>query len=131
MDDHGTARIAGQFIAITHRLCSSGFFAIVIACFIAAGSLMPAENARALPGGDFVRHAVSYGFLSLFALLAVKGWIRSGSVLLAVFSFGATLEYIQPFFGRVSDFHDLIANGTGIVAGLVMAAALRSVRKTL
>jgi len=131
MDDHSTARIGGQIIAITLWLWKSGFFVIVIACFIAAGSLMPAENARALPGGDFVRHAVPYGLLSLFALLAVTGRIRSSVVLLGVFAFGVMLECIQPFFGRVSDSHDLIANAVGIVAGLGLATGIRGVLKNL
>lgn len=131
MDDHSTARIGGPIMAVILRLWRPDFIAFVIACFIAAGSLMPAENARALPGGDFARHAVSYGLLSSFALLAVTGRLRSSIVLLGVFGFGATLEYIQPFFGRVADFHDLIANAAGMVAGLGVAIGFRVVLKKL
>jgi VanZ family protein len=127
MDAHNSERIAMQIIAITRRLWRPGYFAMVVACFIAAVSLMPAENARSLPGGDFAHHAIPYGLLSLCALLIVTGRLRSGIVLLCVFGFGAALECIQPFFGRVSDFHDLMANAAGIVAGLGAAIGVRGV----
>ncbi len=116
-----------QVLEITRRLWRPGYFAIAIAVFIAAGSLMPAEDAQSLPGSGFAHHAIPYGVLSFFALLAATGKLKPGIVLLGVLVFGATLECIQPFFGRVSDFHDLIANAAGIVAGLGVAIGIRGV----
>ncbi|MEO9876466.1 MAG: VanZ family protein [Anderseniella sp.] len=120
-----------QVFEITRWLWRPGYFAMAIAIFIATGSLMPAEDAQLLPGSDFSHHAIAYGVLSFFALLAATGKLKPGIVLLGVLVFGATLECIQPFFGRVFDSSDVIANAVGIVVGLGAAIGLRGVVQRL
>jgi len=120
-----------QVLKIARGLWRPDYFTMAIAIFIAAGSLMPAEDAQSLPGSDFSHHAIPYGVLSFFALLAAAGKLKPVIVLLGVLVFGATLECIQPFFGRVSDFSDVIANAVGIVAGLGAAIGFRGVLQRL
>ena len=106
---------------IAKRLWRPGYIAIMIAVFIAAGSLMPVESASSLPGSGFVKHAFSYGVLSFFIVLAARSRVNAGILLLCVFGYGLALESIQPMFGRDFGVDDLVANTVGSLIGLGVA----------
>ena len=131
MDSDRVLRIGMQVLAMIRWFWRPGYFAIAISVLIAVGSLMPAENAQSLPGSDVAHHAFAYCLLSFFAMLAVTGRLSSRLVLLGVFGFGITLEFIQPFFGRFFDFNDVLTNAAGIVAGLGVAIGIRGVLQRL
>lgn len=131
MYNYNCMRIDMQVLQTIWRLWRPGYFALAIACLIAVGSLMPAGNANSLPGNDIAHHVVLYGILSFFALQAVRGRFQSSLVLLAVLGFGAILEAIQPFFGRVAALQDVMANAAGIVAGLGVLVGVQNVWQRL
>ena len=106
---------------IAKRLWRPGYIAIMIAVFIAAGSLMPVESASSLPGSGFGKHAFSYAFLSFFTVVAARSSVNTGVLLLCVFGYGLALESIQPMFGRDFGVDDLVANTVGSLIGLGLA----------
>jgi hypothetical protein len=112
---------------IAKRLWRPGYFAIIIAVFIAVGFLMPAEDASWLPGSGFGKHALPFGFLSFFTILAASSRVNAGILLVCVFGYGFALESIQPMFGRVSDVDDLVANTVGSLIGLGAALGIQRV----
>lgn len=118
-------RIDMQVLEIGARFWRPGYFALTIAVLMAVGSLMPAEDAESLPGSDFAHHAFAYCLLSFFAVLAVKGRLISSIILLGILGFGIALEFIQPFFGRASDFNDVIANAAGVLFGFFAAVGFQ------
>ena len=120
-----------QVLEISRRLWRPGYFAIAVAFLIAVGSLMPAEDAGSLPGSDLAHHVFAYFLLSLFAVLAVTGRLNTGVALMGAMALGVSLELIQPLVGRVSDFHDVMANAAGVVAGLAAATGFRHVQQRL
>ena len=106
---------------IAKRLWRPGYIAIMIAVFIAAGSLVPVEIASSLPGSGFGKHAFPYAFLSFFTVLAARSRVNAGILLLCVFGYGLALESIQPMFGRDFGVDDLVANTIGSLIGLGVA----------
>lgn len=93
---------------------------------IIIGSLMPAAEARAMPGNDLVQHIGAYGLLIFFAL---SSWgvsaLRVALVMLLVICFGVVLEFIQPFVGRAFDLRDIAANSAGIITGGICLLCVR------
>lgn len=112
---------------IAKRLWRPDYFAIIIAVFIAVGSLMAAESASSLPGSGFGKHALPYGFLSFFTVLAARSRVNAGILLVCVFGYGLALESIQPMFGREFGVDDLVANTVGSLIGLGVALGIQRV----
>ena len=110
-----------QYSEIAKRLWRPGYIAIMIAVFIAAGSLIPTEIASSLPGSGIGKHAFPYGFLSFFTVLAARSRVNAGILLMCVFGYGLALECIQPMFGRDFGVDDLVANTIGSLIGLGVA----------
>lgn len=85
--------------------------------------LMPASSLPQTGVSDKFEHSIAYAVLSLwFAGL----YPRSRYVVIGIglFAMGVAIEWAQGAMqvGRQSDYRDVIANTSGIVAGLVLAA---------
>ena len=93
---------------------------------IIIGSLMPAEEARAMPGNDLVQHIGLYALLTFFALLSWGTTAqRAALMMMLIVCFGGLLEVVQPFAGRAFDLRDLAANSAGIIAGGICVLCVR------
>lgn len=108
------------------RLWRPEVYACVLGLIIVAASLMPAQEARALPGRDLYQHMGSYALVTFFAL---AGWGRSawhaGVIMLSIVLLGAVLECVQPAVGRTFDVADLGANSAGVIAGGICVFCVR------
>lgn len=85
--------------------------------------LMPASSLPQTGVSDKFEHSIAYAVLSLwFAGLYPRS--RYVVIALGLFAMGVAIEWAQGAMhvGRQSDYHDVIANTLGIVAGLVLAA---------
>ena len=103
------------------QLWRPDLFACIMLLIIIVGSLMPAEEARAMPGNDLFQHLSLYGLLSFFSLLAWAKSVRfTALIMISILSLGAAIEYAQPFVGRTFDLSDMAANSAGIIAGGVL-----------
>jgi len=72
---------------------------------------------------DKVYHLAGFAALVLPTAILQPGWslrVGLGSLL-----YGGIIEVIQPSFGRDAEWLDFIANGIGIVAGLILGRVLR------
>jgi VanZ family protein len=80
-----------------------------------------------VPGSDKTQHAVTFGALML---IAVAAYPRSGLILLAVAlsSLGATIELVQPLFGRSRDVWDWVADSMGVFVVLLPIVLVRAAR---
>lgn len=79
----------------------------------------------AAPASDKIGHALIYGAITFFAALVAKSPERIRQVAGAVFAVGLVEEVRQlGEFGRAFTTGDLIANGVGVLAGVVAAMAL-------
>lgn len=99
---------------------------LLIALAIAYGTLSPpGAQGRAWPLTDKQIHALAFALLMLpGALIAPRLARRLAPVALA---FGGAIELIQPGFGRSAEWGDFLADGIGIVAGLLLGWAARRV----
>lgn len=71
-------------------------------------------------------HAPLFGSLTLVALSLLQQvrplknlpslWVRCGIVALSLFTFGIAMEVLQKYSGRSAAWHDVMANGMGILA---------------
>ena len=98
---------------------------------VIVGSLLPAQSPviglidRAHVN-DKVEHFTAYAVLAALPALGRFRCRRLGTTLVFLFLLGAALEIGQLFSpGRSCDWHDLLANGCGILAGLSLVRILR------
>lgn len=107
------------------KLCALGAATAVLLWL----SLAPTDD---LPGAELLwdkaQHAVAYGVLMTAGLLLFPG--RPLRLALFAASLGVAIELAQAAmpFGRHGDWRDLIANGSGIVAGLALGYLARRLR---
>ena len=97
------------------------FLAQALTCAIAVaigwGTLSPPGSGTPLPLTDKQLH-----FLAFAALALPLGWVRPRWALWLIpvaLAFGAAIELIQPFVGRSGEWGDLMADGLGILAGVL------------
>ena len=89
---------------------------------IAVLSFVPQEYAIGSGLGDKLSHMVAYALLTCSAALGWRDRVRLPITLLAVLTYGATIEVLQAWVpGRVADWGDLLANTIGTIAGAGMA----------
>jgi VanZ family protein len=107
------------------RFWSLAGLALVLGTLVVC--LTPATGAQPVfRGVDKLEHAAAYFVLtSWFAALMQRrhyGWVVVAMLLL-----GLSIEVAQQLMGlgRVADWRDLLANGTGVAAGLIVALASR------
>lgn len=84
-------------------------------------SLAPGSQIPGLHGADKLGHAAMYGaiFLWFAGIVRPRNW---GTLMLVLLVLGGVLELLQAQVpGRSRDVWDLLANGAGLGAGLVIA----------
>jgi VanZ family protein len=87
-------------------------------------SLMPPDGPVKVTVNDKIGHFIAYSVLTINAglLVSSKKWIGVGVL---AFLLSTLLEFLQHYVpGRHTDYRDLIANGTGVVIGLVVLVTL-------
>lgn len=99
---------------------------LLMAAIITVGSLVPhVPDARVLEN-DKINHFIGYfGLSAWFTALVQRS--RYGVVVLALLAFGSAIEVAQHLMplGRSGDWRDVVANSTGIAAGLALAFTSR------
>lgn len=102
------------------RLWQSLGAALVLA--VAYLSLAPAIDIGGPPDSDKLAHGVTYAVLAIF-YGALYRPARFAAVALALVGLGAALEAIQAMLAyRSAELLDMLANGAGVAAGLIVAA---------
>jgi VanZ family protein len=102
----------------------------VAAIAIAVLSLLPTSALPDIALWDKLQHLIAYAGLTATATFAAPAGVRrgwSGHLLLAsaMIAFGGAIELLQGLVpGRFPAFADLIANGLGVLAGVVSARVL-------
>ncbi len=95
---------------------------VFIICAVIA-SLLPVKKLPPTHMSDKFEHAIAYALLTLWftGMYSRSSYVRIG---LGMFVLGVAIEIAQGAmpFGRQMDVRDMIANTTGIVIGLVIAA---------
>jgi VanZ family protein len=114
-----------QFLLIDHPRNTRGWRAalLLILGVITWLALSPAPPPQADLGWDKLNHVAAFATLSVVAVLGRSGsfW-RIGGALLA---YGGLIEVLQSFTpNRVGEWPDLLADGVGIILGLLLAAGL-------
>ncbi|HYE44317.1 MAG TPA: hypothetical protein VEA44_00945 [Caulobacter sp.] len=110
-------------------LLRTGLFAAACAA-VAWLSLSPTDT---LPQGltfwDKAEHALAYLGLALLGALAFPD--RLGRLAVGLFIGGVWVEILQSTMGlgRQGDSYDALANSTGIAAGLLVAAGVRTLQR--
>ena len=96
-------------------------------CFVAVNTLALSPAPYLPPVFDWwdkPQHAIAFGTLAVLAVLAYPGVskVRRGLLLSA---HGVLIEVLQYFTGyRFGDWQDALADGVGVLVGLVLMAAL-------
>lgn len=97
-------------------------WALVLA--VATGTLLPAPMIRAIAFNDKLEHAGAY-FVLMIWFAGLYSRKRLPVVALGLFVLGFALDALQlTTRTRTFDLHDVLANGCGILAGLVLAVVL-------
>lgn len=104
--------------------------AALAALAIAAISLLPKSGSVGISASDSIDHAAAYCVLTILSLLRRRRLVGVLVAGLAIFSFGAAIELIQPFFGRFAEWSDLAANGTGIVIATLLVTSWQRVQRS-
>lgn len=109
--------------------------AVLLACLIAAGSLLRKPPGGALTmsfaGADILAHTAAYGALCALligARIAGQWKARLAWAAVAAGLYGLILECVQPLVGRGFELQDLAADAVGILTVLLGAALLRKMR---
>lgn len=95
-------------------------FVVISALALMPGSYLP----PVFNWWDKAQHAIAFGTLAVLAVLAYPGVskFRIGFLLLAL---GVLIEVLQYFSGyRYGDWQDAVADGVGVLVGLISAVLL-------
>ena len=101
---------------------------LAIASAIVFATLLPMPHLPGPPNADKGGHSLAFLLLMLpLALTTPRALFWLAPLALA---FGGLIEIVQPHVGRSRELADLIADGTGIAAGCVIALAVAWWRRT-
>ena len=85
-------------------------------------SLWPLKQLPSVPGTDKSHHLIAYAFLMLpAALRKPKHWKLYALFFIA---YSGLIELIQPFMNRYGELLDMLANTTGVLCGIMIAAVV-------
>ena len=99
--------------------------ALGLAFALALGAFAPSSAAgKLLIGGGLFMHAAGLGLLSFLVVAAFPRWWLAYSAVAALS--GASVELLQPLFGRSSQWPDFAADLIGIAVGVALGLAFRS-----
>lgn len=98
-------------------------------CIITVGSLTPGASLPDFSANDKILHLLNYSILSIIPALTF-GWSRKGVLAcLAMVVLGLGLEFGQLYVpGRSFESNDILANGLGVLIGLVSGIMVRRFR---
>lgn len=87
-------------------------------------SLLPPGNEPSFSDlvNDKVRHFSAYALLALAACYAGRNWRQRLLLCVVTFIVSLLIEILQPFTGRDFELLDIVANLSGTLAGMAMAA---------
>jgi VanZ family protein len=110
--------------------------ALLVCAAIILLSLMPAPpQPLSFDGVDKAEHALAYALLSFLFCLgflpAKAAPLRVLAILFSIFLLGATIETIQPRFGRNFDWFDMASNACGILFGWLASLLIGKIRRTV
>ena len=95
---------------------------LLLVLFITGLSLLPLPELPELPGKDKTGHLIAYAVCVLpISVVKPKNLVW---ILLAIFVWSGILELIQPYVNRYGEWLDWVANGTGILLGLIMGRGI-------
>lgn len=113
---------AGEGLKVWRVLLAFTLLAILVL------SLMPPSSNLPTTGWDKSNHMLGFGTLGLFG---VRGWPgRAWVVLATLLAYGALIEVLQsltPY--RSAEWADLIADGVGLLVGLLVARVSLSIQQ--
>lgn len=91
---------------------------------IAIFSLLPPGNEPSFADlvNDKVRHFTAYALLALAACHAGRKWQQRLLLCVVTFIVSLLIEILQPFTGRNFELLDIVANLSGILSGMGLAA---------
>jgi hypothetical protein len=94
----------------------------VLIALAVVGSLLPAQNLPDVSASDKVQHMTAYALLSLW-FSGIYPRSRYGAIAIGLFALGIGIEWAQGAmqYGRQTDPYDVLANVTGVAAGLIAA----------
>ena len=86
-------------------------------------SLLPPGNEPSFTNlvNDKIRHFSAYALLSLAACYAGRDWRQRLLLCTCTFIVSILVEFLQPFTGREFELLDIVANLSGILAGMGLA----------
>ena len=86
-------------------------------------SLLPPGNEPSFSDlvNDKVRHFTAYALLSLAACYAGRDWRQRLILSTCTFIVSILVEFLQPFTGREFELLDIVANLSGVLAGMGLA----------
>ena len=90
-------------------------------------SLWPLDSLPSAPGSDKIHHLIAYAALVFpVALRQPNRWMW---FVVFFIGYSGLIEVIQPYVNRYGEWLDMLANTAGVVCGVVLAIAIRTVRK--
>lgn len=102
------------------------FFGAISAVFV--GSLLPVSQVDSIYVlKDFLVHYGAYAFCGLLAAYGFRPAADKNRAFVGLFTTGAVIEVIQPYFGRHFDWMDLAANSLGILTAIVGRVLIKRV----
>lgn len=89
---------------------------IFLAVVIGLLTLLPLETPDLVPGSDKIHHVLGFAalaFPSAFLVPKLVRWIAPLAL-----AYGALIEVVQPYVGRIGDASDFWADALGVLIGL-------------
>ena len=120
------ASIARQWVRLRGVFKASFFGVLALALYL---GLRPSPTAAAYNMTTDFYHAGGLFVLMILSYLSFPRWYWWAHGLL-IFGLGAMIEYVQSFHPmRVADWWDLVVNGVGVIAGVLVILFMRWQRK--
>ena len=92
---------------------------ILLLAVITLLSLIPLPSLPAVPGNDKTQHFIAYAALTFPAVLRhPRYWLW---IALFFICWSGGVELLQPCVNRYGDWLDMVANGAGVVCGMLLA----------
>ena len=86
-------------------------------------SLWPLDKLPLVPGADKTHHIIAYAILMFpVALRKPDRWILFGLFFVA---YGGAIEFLQPYVNRYGEWHEMAANVSGLICGLIFAELIK------
>ncbi|MEJ2045766.1 MAG: VanZ family protein [Reinekea sp.] len=91
---------------------------VVLMLVVMALSLAPIDHPEFSPN-DKVNHLIAYSMLTLCGISGFRKWLLMAMI---VFCWGVLIEFLQGMTTyRVLSWYDVLANGTGVILGCLLA----------